>query len=240
MGNVPFRYDFVGSFLRPQALKDAKEALDNGQLSQEDYDHIVDEEVVKVVKKQKELGYHVITDGEFRRTFWHLDFMWGFEGVEHKNTGNIGKEANKIMQKKGTGFYAMYGVKMVDTYIPMYDASKNEKIESQIDPQIEEIITQIKERRIGDYLKGTVPVFINKACSFQYKQVRKTYNLTIDESCIHCGLCAKECPEQAIEIKDHVTFKKEQCMMCLRCLHHCPVNAIRFKNKDKGQYRGLL
>ena len=154
--------------------------------------------------------------------------------------GNIGKEANKIMQKKGTGFYAMYGVKMVDTYIPMYDASKNEKIESQIDPQIEEIITQIKERRIGDYLKGTVPVFINKACSFQYKQVRKTYNLTIDESCIHCGLCAKECPEQAIEIKDYVTFKKEQCMMCLRCLHHCPVNAIRFKNKDKGQYRGLL
>lgn len=88
MGNVPFRYDFVGSFLRPQALKDAKEALDNEQLSQEDYDHIVDEEVVKVVKKQKELGYHVITDGEFRRTFWHLDFMWGFEGVEHKNTGN--------------------------------------------------------------------------------------------------------------------------------------------------------
>lgn len=88
MGNVPFRYDFVGSFLRPQALKDAKEALDNGQLSQEDYDRIVDEEVVKVVKKQKELGYHVITDGEFRRTFWHLDFMWGLEGVEHKNTGN--------------------------------------------------------------------------------------------------------------------------------------------------------
>lgn len=88
MGNVPFRYDFVGSFLRPQALKDAKEALDNGKLSQEDYNHIVDEEVVKVVKKQKELGYHVITDGEFRRTFWHLDFMWGFEGVEHKNTGN--------------------------------------------------------------------------------------------------------------------------------------------------------
>ncbi len=39
------------------------------------------------------------------------------------------------MQKKGTGFYAMYGVKMVDTYIPMYDASKNEKIESQTDPQ---------------------------------------------------------------------------------------------------------
>ena len=124
--------------------------------------------------------------------------------------------------------------------ISMYDASKNEKIESHIDTQIEEIITTIKERRIGDYLKGTVPVLINKACSFQYKQVRKTDNLTIKDTCIHCGLCAKECPEQAIEIKDHVTFRKEQCMMCLRCLHHCPVNAIQFKHKDKGQYRGLL
>ena len=41
-----------------------------------------------MVAKQKELGYHVITDGEFRRTFWHLDFMWGFEGVDHQATGN--------------------------------------------------------------------------------------------------------------------------------------------------------
>ena len=87
-------------------------------------------------------------------------------------------------------------------------------------------------------------IFLRNPSQYQVtqrnKQVRKTDNLTIDESCIHCGLCAKECPEQAIEMKEHVTFRKEQCMMCLRCLHHCPVNAIRFKNKDKGQYRGLL
>ena len=42
----------------------------------------------KLVAKQKELGYHVITDGEFRRTYWHLDFMWGFEGVAHEQTGS--------------------------------------------------------------------------------------------------------------------------------------------------------
>ena len=86
--HTPFRYDFVGSFLRPQALKDAKLQFQNGVLTQEEYDNIVNEEITKVVKKQKELGYHVITDGEFRRTFWHLDFMWGLEGVEHKHTGN--------------------------------------------------------------------------------------------------------------------------------------------------------
>ena len=85
---TPYRYDFVGSFLRPQVLKDAKKAYQNEELSKEDFEKVVDEEVTKVVAKQKELGFHVITDGEFRRTFWHLDFMWGFEGVAHENTGN--------------------------------------------------------------------------------------------------------------------------------------------------------
>lgn len=85
---TPFKYDFVGSFLRPQALKDAKSKYKNNEISQEEYDKIVNNEITKLVAKQKELGYHAITDGEFRRTFWHLDFMWGFGGVEHKDTGN--------------------------------------------------------------------------------------------------------------------------------------------------------
>ena len=85
---TPFRYDFVGSFLRPQALKDAKEAYQAGRISEEEFDKITNDEITKVVAKQKELGFHAITDGEFRRTFWHLDFMWGFEGVAHEATGN--------------------------------------------------------------------------------------------------------------------------------------------------------
>lgn len=85
---TPFRYDYVGSFLRPQALKDAKAEYLNGEITQEEYDSVVNREITKLVEKQKKLGYHVITDGEFRRTFWHLDFMWGLDGVAHENTGN--------------------------------------------------------------------------------------------------------------------------------------------------------
>ena len=84
---TPFRYDFVGSFLRPQALKDAKAKFGKGEINQKEYDKIVNDEITKLVAKQKELGFHAITDGEFRRTFWHLDFMWGLDGVEHKATG---------------------------------------------------------------------------------------------------------------------------------------------------------
>lgn len=85
---TPFRYDFVGSFLRPQALKDAKEEYQAGRISEEEFDKITNDEITKVVARQKELGFHAITDGEFRRTFWHLDFMWGLEGVAHEATGN--------------------------------------------------------------------------------------------------------------------------------------------------------
>lgn len=85
--NTPFRYDFVGSFLRPQKLKDARKNFEEGTISQEKLTAVEDECILELVAKIKELGYHVITDGEFRRTYWHLDFMWGFEGVAHEQTG---------------------------------------------------------------------------------------------------------------------------------------------------------
>ncbi len=86
---TPFRYDYVGSFLRPQSVKDARAAYENGSMTREERDRILDAEITKLVEKQKALGYHVITDGEFRRTYWHLDFMWGFEGVEHEKGGGV-------------------------------------------------------------------------------------------------------------------------------------------------------
>ena len=75
--NTPFRYDFVGSFLRPQKLKDARKNFEEGTISQEKLTAVEDECILELVAKIKELGYHVITDGEFRRSTWHLDFMWG-------------------------------------------------------------------------------------------------------------------------------------------------------------------
>ena len=84
----PFRYDYVGSFLRTEELKKATTQYNENKITKEVYDNIVNEEIAKLVAKQKELGYQVITDGEFRRTYWHLDFMWGFEGVAHEQTGS--------------------------------------------------------------------------------------------------------------------------------------------------------
>ncbi len=83
---TPFRFDYVGSFLRPERLKQARKDFEEGKLSKEDLTKVENEEITHLVSKQKELGYHVITDGEFRRQAWHLDFMWGFDGVKHEKT----------------------------------------------------------------------------------------------------------------------------------------------------------
>jgi methionine synthase II (cobalamin-independent) len=81
--NVPFRYDIVGSFLRPQKLKEAREDFAEGNITREELTKVEDEEIKKLVAKQKEVGLKAVTDGEFRRSYWHLDFFWGFDGVEH-------------------------------------------------------------------------------------------------------------------------------------------------------------
>ena len=83
---TPFRYDFVGSFLRPEILKEARRAFDNGNIGYDELKKVEDETITELVSKLKELGYHVITDGEFRRATWYLDFMWALDGVGHKPT----------------------------------------------------------------------------------------------------------------------------------------------------------
>ena len=83
---VPSRYDFVGSFLRPAELKEARAARERGEITAEQLTVTEDQCITDLVAKQKAAGYQVITDGEFRRSTWHLDFMWGFEGVGHQAT----------------------------------------------------------------------------------------------------------------------------------------------------------
>jgi methionine synthase II (cobalamin-independent) len=78
----PFRADHVGSLLRPSALKEAREKRAKGEMSAADLATIEDREIERVIRKQEEVGLRSVTDGEFRRSWWHLDFLWGLDGVE--------------------------------------------------------------------------------------------------------------------------------------------------------------
>lgn len=78
----PFKADHVGSLLRPKRIHDARESFKNKELSASELYDIETEEITKVVDKQIEAGLKAVTDGEFRRRFWHTDFLENLNGVE--------------------------------------------------------------------------------------------------------------------------------------------------------------
>ena len=81
------KFDVVGSFLRPENLKKARADFEKGAISKEEFDSIKNKEIKNLVEKQKNAGLYYITDGEYNRKFWHLDFFWGFNGIEHSREG---------------------------------------------------------------------------------------------------------------------------------------------------------
>ena len=84
--NAPFRCDIVGSFLRPDVLKQARADFNAGTIDAAQLKTVEDVAIRDLVAKQKAAGLKVVTDGEFRRSYWHLDFMWGLGGIERRTS----------------------------------------------------------------------------------------------------------------------------------------------------------
>ncbi len=84
---APFRADHVGSLLRPKALRVARAERAAGRLAPEALRAAEDRAIVAALAKQQALGLQAATDGEFRRAWWHFDFLWGLQGVERVETG---------------------------------------------------------------------------------------------------------------------------------------------------------
>ena len=79
---APFRADHVGSFLRPAALKEARAKREQGAITAAELKAVEDREIEKIIKKQEEIGLKLATDGEFRRSWWHFDFLGMLDGVD--------------------------------------------------------------------------------------------------------------------------------------------------------------
>ena len=78
----PFRADMVGSLLRTKRLADARAQRDRGEIDATALRQIEDEEIKALAKKQEAIGLQAVTDGEYRRSWWHYDFLWNLDGVE--------------------------------------------------------------------------------------------------------------------------------------------------------------
>lgn len=81
--NPPYRADVVGSFLRPKAIHEARRAFAAGEITKDELTQIEDREIKDLIEKEKVNGLRAVTDGEFRRAFWHLDFLAALGGIKH-------------------------------------------------------------------------------------------------------------------------------------------------------------
>ena len=99
---APFRADIVGSFLRPDAIKQARQQLAAGAIDAQQLRQIENEAIRDLVQQQCECGLHVVTDGEFRRAWWHFDFFDGLQGVERYDSEKVSSSTG--YRPKRTGF----------------------------------------------------------------------------------------------------------------------------------------
>src|SRR5688572_29425930 len=88
--NPPFRTEHVGSLLRPAELKEARAKHEQGEIDDAALKAVEDKAIERVIKHQENAGLQSITDGEFRRAFWHYDFLEKLDGVESYIEGRTG------------------------------------------------------------------------------------------------------------------------------------------------------
>ncbi|MBQ8016296.1 MAG: EFR1 family ferrodoxin [Clostridia bacterium] len=155
-------------------------------------------------------------------------------------SGSASKMIKERLFEKGIVVNAQFSVRMPDTWTPAYDVSdktKIAKINAKADRRIDAIIKKIQKHKSGNYDSRRIP-FGDKFYG-GYEAMRRTNSLSVESRCTGCGLCAKECPVDAIQMQGgKPVWVKEKCAMCLGCLHRCPEFAIQrgSKTKEHGQY----
>lgn len=171
------------------------------------------------------------------------DYLW-FAATYGTSPGQTARFADEILRTKGLALSARFSVKMPDTWTPTFDLSDSEKVQrinDAAEPQISAVAEQVKSGTEGDFMQRKTPILTTKLLyGFEYDRMRRTSHFAVEDCCVGCGLCAKNCPVYAIEMQNgRPVWVKDKCVMCLGCLHRCPKFAIQYgsRTSSHGQYQ---
>ena len=159
--------------------------------------------------------------------------------------GNAYKYIKEDCEKFGLNFRGLYGLKMPENYLMLFDLDSddvNKKIIQNANSQIELIATYIKNNEdfpkekvglIGKFQSAVInPIF--------FKFISKDKKFYVTDKCISCGLCEKVCVVNNISYEDGKPVWNGACTHCAACISKCPVEAIEYGKKTQGKERYLL
>lgn len=153
----------------------------------------------------------------------------------------------------GLHISAKYSVRMVDTWTPIFDlsdAEKNRRMTEAAQVEAHTVAERVTAREVGDFCPRLRPPRF-AACleALSYGRISKTELFSVTDDCVGCGLCAKKCPVQAIEMRGEgrearPVWTKANCAACLGCVHRCPKHAIDYgrgraaaRTRKHGQFK---
>lgn len=204
--------------------------------------YIFEDDLIGIISPTYNWGLPSIVKDFLSKASFHADYLY-FVATYGTTTGAIGHMADKAINGKKIDAY--YSIRMPDTWTPMFDLSTSEKVAeftTTTEDEISDLIKKVGNLYHNNHMSPSVPaVAVNLIAQPLYNvKVRKTSNFNLEDSCIGCGLCAKKCQVQAIEMQNKKpVWIKDKCVMCLGCLHSCPKFAIQYgneKTKEHGQY----
>lgn len=143
----------------------------------------------------------------------------------------------KLFLEKGLPKPTVYSLVMVTNYSILHDVPSLESQKKKL-IRAEKVLDKIIHGTQKPYHSNWLIRQLTPKIHTQYEKARITSPFTVNSSCINCGLCQKNCPVHAIEMKENKPFWiLPKCDNCLCCLHHCPVEAINYGDSTRKRLR---
>lgn len=156
--------------------------------------------------------------------------------------GNASKYIEKLCDKLALEYMGVVGIVMPENYIALFnapDTNKAQEIIAKAEPKIQAAIDDIRNGVKFAKPRNNLYDRFMSACvnPIFFKFIVKADDFYATDKCVGCGLCAKLCPLNNIEIVDGKPEWEKNCTHCMACINHCPAQAIEYGEKSKGKPR---